>query len=317
MEISRIRLRATLAGLASALPGRRFRTGDGYDEKTARYCYSVWLRHLVVARRSGVVPDIETVLEIGPGDSLGVGLAALLSGAGSCVAVDAVPHTSPEANLPVLEELAELLARRAPVPDDDEFPELQPRLPSYAFPAALVDEGVLNPDAGMAALPAIRDSLLHPATDDPRMIRIVARPELRSDADMRGGASLILSQAALEHVDDLDGMYRAMRGWLRPGGAMAHTIDYRCHGLASRWNAHWTYSDLAWKAIRGRRAYLINREPHSTHLRLLECHGFALANEITVPEPSAIARRELAGRFRDLSDADLTTSVAHIVARPR
>lgn len=317
MEISRIRLRATLAGLASTLPGRRFRKGSGYGEKTARYCYSVWLRHLVVARRSGVVPDIETVLEIGPGDSLGVGLAALLSGARSCVAVDAVPQTSPEANLPILEELAELLARRAPVPDDDEFPGCRPQLESYAFPAGLVDEGVLKPDAGMAALPAIRDSLLQPATDDPGMIRIVARPELRSGTEVREGVSLILSQAALEHVDDLDGMYRAMRGWLRPGGAMAHTIDYRCHGLASRWNAHWTYSDLAWKAIRGRRAYLINREPHSTHLRLLERHGFALANEITVPEPSAIARRELAGRFRDLSDADLTTSVAHIVARPR
>lgn len=315
MEISRIRLRATLAGLASALPGHRL-AGKERGRGSARSCYSVWLRHLVVARRSGVVPDIGTVLEIGPGGSLGVGLAALLSGAESCIAVDAVPHTAPEENVSILDEMADLLARRAPVPDDDEFPELQPRLRSYAFPAGLVDEGVLNPDAGIAALPAIRDSLLHPATDDPRMIRIVARPELRSEQRFEG-VSLILSQAALEHVDDLDGMYRAMRGWLRPGGAMAHTIDYRCHGLASRWNGHWTYSDLAWKAIRGRRPYLINREPHSTHLRLLERHGFALANEITVPEPSAIARRELAGRFRDLSDADLTTSVAHVVARPR
>ncbi len=316
MEISRIRLRATLAGLASALPGRRLGGRNAGGPGSARYCYSVWLRHLVIARRSGVVPDIGTVLEIGPGGSLGVGLAALLSGAESCVAVDAVRHTSPEENLPILEEMAELLARRAPVPDDDEFPDIQPQLESYAFPAGLVEEGVLNPDAGIAALPAIRDSLLHPAADDPRMIRIVARPGTPS-GNIQGMVSLLLSQAALEHVDDLDGMYGAMRGWLRPGGAMIHTIDYRCHSLASRWNAHWTYSDLAWKAIRGRRPYLINREPHSTHLRLLERHGFALASEITVPEPSAIARRELAGRFRNLSDADLTTSVAHIVARPR
>lgn len=317
MEISRIRLRATLAGLASALPGRRLAGKERDRPGSARYCYSVWLRHLVIARRSGLVPDIGTVWEIGPGGSLGVGLAALLSGAESCVAVDAFPQTAPEENLPVLEEIADLLSRRAPVPDDDEFPGLQPQLRSYAFPAGLVDEGVLNPDAGIAALPAIRDSLLHPTMDDPRMIRIVARPELRSDAGIRGEASLILSQATLQHVDDLDGMYGAMRGWLRPGGAMVHTIDYRCHGLASRWNGHWTYSDLAWKAIRGRRPYLINREPHSTHRRLLERHGFALASEIAVPEPSAIARRELAGRFRDLSDADLTTSVAHVVARPR
>ncbi len=49
---------------------------------------------------------------------------------------------------------------------------------------------------------------------------------------------LIYSQAVLEHVTDMTGVYEAMHRWLKPDGVMSHQIDYRCHGKADTWNGH-------------------------------------------------------------------------------
>ena len=125
---------------------------------------------------------------------------------------------------------------------------------------------------------------------------------------------MIYSQAVLEHVDDLTGAYRAMRRWLKPAGYMSHQIDFKSHGTADEWNGHWAYSDLMWAVIRGRRPYLLNREPHSSHIAILEREGFTIRCDKTVKTCSNLARDALAQRFRSISDDDLTTSGAFIQA---
>ena len=82
--------RATLAGLATYVPGYEYLEPTG-GTSSARYCYSVWLRHLVMAYDSGLLQrPPATVAELGPGDSIGIGLAALLSGARKYHALDVV-----------------------------------------------------------------------------------------------------------------------------------------------------------------------------------------------------------------------------------
>src|SRR2546426_12622447 len=61
-----------------ALRQRRASTGG---TNNPRYCYSVWLRHLVTLLPFGFQIKGARIAELGPGDSIGVGLAALLSGA--------------------------------------------------------------------------------------------------------------------------------------------------------------------------------------------------------------------------------------------
>ena len=77
----------------------------------------------------------ETVAELGPGDSLGIGLAALLSSAQRYVALDVVRYAANTRNLQIFEELIALFRDRAPIPDEAEFPLVRPRLLSYTFPA--------------------------------------------------------------------------------------------------------------------------------------------------------------------------------------
>src|SRR5438552_1627919 len=111
---------------------RRAATG-GSD--SPRYCYSAWLRHLVSLNTYGFRINDMRVGELGPGDSIGIGLSALLSGASQYVGLDIVPFSA-EANLEgIFAELVNLYSRRESIPDSNEFPRLRPRLDSYEFPS--------------------------------------------------------------------------------------------------------------------------------------------------------------------------------------
>ena len=133
----------------------------------------------------------------------------------------------------------------------------------------------------------------------------------------RDSIDLVFSQAVLEHVDDLVGAYRAMGLWLKAGGVLSHEVDFRCHNTAHDWNGHWAYSDRTWRVIRGKRAYLLNREPYSRHLQLMAENGFDLVGGSKDRLESRLAKDDLAPRFRQITDDDLTTSTAHLQAVKR
>jgi hypothetical protein len=305
----RVKLSQLLYGLATFIPGVApiFGRGGG-DSKSGRYCYSVWLRHLVAAFDNGWRQRPRVVAELGPGDSLGVGLAALVSGAEAYHAFDVVKHARVELNQAVLEEIVSLYRNRAEIPGEDEFPEVRPNLKSYAFPHHILTDAVLAEALAEARLARIRDSVARQNTPGSM---IDYRTRWFDDAAIeRDSTDLVFSQAVLEHVDDLPGAYRAMALWLKPGGLTSNQIDFRCHKTAHVWNGHWLYSDRVWRLIRGRRAYLLNRAPFSRHLALLKENGLTLAGSRTDTLASTIARGDLAPRFRDMTDDDLTTSSA-------
>jgi SAM-dependent methyltransferase len=125
---------------------------------------------------------------------------------------------------------------------------------------------------------------------------------------------LIYSQSVLEFPHDLAALYAEMYRWLKPGGIMSHEIDFKSIGLTEDWNGHWTCSDALWHIATGRRRHRINREPHSTHIGILERLGCRIACDERTNRPSSVTRAELAPRFRNLTDEDLTTSSALIQA---
>lgn len=308
----RLKVKALLSGLATYIPGYDYRRPTG-GTGSARYCYSVWLRHLILGNSAGLYAGVpQVVAELGPGDSIGIGLAALLSGACRYQALDIVRYSDLAQNLEVFDELVGLFRERAPVPGDQEFPLLLPRLASYEFPRELLDEERLRKALDPDRVRQLRAALL--SGPDARSPITYVAPWSDPSLIQERSLDLIYSQAVLEHVDDLEGVYRAMRRWLRPGGAMSHQIDFQCHGKADTWNGHWTYSDLAWKVVVGRRAYLLNREPHSVHLRLLRQTGFHIVREDVSRSHSSLRRAMLARRFRNLSEADLTTRGTFVLA---
>jgi hypothetical protein len=88
-------------------------------------------------------------------------------------------------------------------------------------------------------------------------------------------------------------------------------------GTAPHWNGHWAFGDRTWRIVRGKRRYFLNREPLSTHLRLLDEHGFGVVATLAEEDRTGLARRDMAARFRSFSDDDLRTRTAYILARRR
>ena len=78
-------------GLASKIPGMSRRLKGGHAP-SASYGYDVWMKHLWHLWKNGLRKVPETVVELGPGQSLGVGLAALLSGASGYYGLDSGAH---------------------------------------------------------------------------------------------------------------------------------------------------------------------------------------------------------------------------------
>lgn len=301
---------------ASSLPPvkrklQRRVTGTGGSD-SARYCYSVWLRHLVLAAESNQNTNPRTVAELGPGDSLGVGLAALLTGAERYLAFDVVVHANTVRNQAVFAQLVDLFRQRAPIPDEHEFPEANPKLRDYAFPAGILTDERLGHTLSDERIAAIRESL-DDCSSTNSLIQYRA-PWFSDQVIERGSVDMIYSQAVLEHVDLLQKVYHCMHLWLAPRGFMSHQIDLKCHGWANEWNGHWTFSESMWKLIRGKDSWLINREPASTHIRYMQQEGYRIMRVDRVRRHSKIVRKDLAPRFRDMPDEDLETSGVFVQA---
>jgi len=312
-----VQLRPLLVGTATYLPGLRNltarRTGG---TASARYCYSVWLRHLVTAHMHGIDTGFDTVAELGPGDSLGMGLAALLCGARRYRALDVVRYAESAGNIAILDALVELFRSRAPIPDGGEFPLVTPLLPSYDFPHHILTDERLATALDPQRLALLRDALRTldaPDAETPCISYVV--PWDGAGSIERASVDFIFSQAVLQYPPDLDATYRAMDHWLKPGGAMSHSIDFKCHGTTREWSGHWTCSDSVWSLLNGRRRDALNRAPHSTHIGLIRDLGCEIVCDQRTELPPAITRARLAPRFRHLTDDDLTIGSAFIQAR--
>lgn len=306
-------LRQLAYGVLSFLPGPpdRWSRGTG-GTGSALYCYAVWLRHLAFARTGGLRTLPRVVAELGPGDSIGVGLAALVSGVERYLAFDVVEHALHARNLELFDEIVALFERRQPIPGAAADFDMPNAPDDMGFPSGLLDDAHLQAALAPARIAALRE----------RIARGALAPSLEYQVRWMEAANvtsatvdLVLSQAVMEHVADIDAVYRATARWLRPEGLASHQIDFRSHGLFRRWDGHWACPDWLWRLFVGRRPYLINRLPLSAHVVALERAGFEPCIEkLQFAEPAAT---RLAPRFQGLSDKDRRVAGAYLLSRRR
>lgn len=313
-------LRLLMGGLKSLIPlPRAPRSTGGTVDPT--YCYAVWLRHLRMIANAGIDPVRETVVELGPGDSIGTGFTALLTTAQRYIALDVVPHAAEGVQTRLFDAVEEMLRSRAEIPDASAFPDLYPRLRSHEFPSDLLTPAMMETALEHRRVATFRKAITQMAAGDDRSpIRYSCPWSPRSVST--GSVDLVFSQAVLQEIDNRgsDGALRrtfaAMAMWLKPGGVISHQIDLGMYG-AKPWDRHWTYGDARWAIIRGRRVNYINREPLSTYEGLCADLGFEIALLDVVPGSNSVPRRKLARRFQSLSERDRSVKAVHLVAVKR
>ncbi|MDR1371047.1 MAG: class I SAM-dependent methyltransferase [Dysgonamonadaceae bacterium] len=308
------KIKPIIKGMIKHIPGVKslIRKGTGGTSES-RYCYSVWFRHL---KSWHAVYDKlpESAAELGPGDSLGIGLSALLSGVNQIHFLDVVKYWDGKRNLQIFEELVTLFKSRADIPDNNEYPEITPFLEDYSFPSSILTDDILENSLSETRLNLIRKELLDMDNPNNSFIKYQI-PWFDLHVVKHNSLDFIYSQAVLEHVEELENTYDAMSKWLKSDGLMSHSIDFRSHGSIPTWNGHWTYSDMEWHIVKGGKSFLINRQPHSKHVEMNLKHGFKIIEDKPVKLENKLSKNQLSKKFKNLSEDDLSTSTAYILSK--
>lgn len=293
-------------GLVTFIPGIQYlRTNKGGGSTySAVYCYNVWLKHLTMLWENGLKEIPSSLGEIGPGDSLGVGLAAMLSGIDHYYALDVMKYSSPEKNLKILSDLVELFKSRTSKKSSG-WPDISDYLDENLFPSHILTNDLLSRTLSDERIKKIREALNESGNNDSNLTIKHIAPWSDSTVIEKDSIDLIISQSVMEHVNDLEMSYKSMAAWIKPEGFMSHQIDLSAHTLTSKWNGHRQYSDLMWKLIVGNKPYLINREPCSRHLSLLKQNEFVELCCMTKYDDEGIERSLLSSRWKNISDDDL------------
>jgi methyltransferase family protein len=316
IEVDQMKLRPLVKGLLTFIPGVQgllpSRGTGGTD--SAHYSYGVWLKHLTLLWESGMRSIPGTLAELGPGDSLGIGLAAMLCGVNRYFALDVVRHSSSEANLRILDELVALFESRAERPTKG-WPDFDEYLNDRLFPGHILHDELLKASLSRKRIEAIREALEYPERRTDGITVQYMVPWSEDNVIAKDSVDVILSHSVLEHVVDIEKTYRALYSWLKPNGMMSHQIDFESHGLSETWNGYRAYSELLWKLMMGKRPFLINRQPHSVHVELMVKNGFHVICDLTTHRIDGIQRSELSDHWKNITEDDLTCSGAFIQAK--
>lgn len=235
------------------------------------------------------------ILEVGPGDTSAVAALFVAAGAAEVVALD---RFQPRRDV----ELDELMCRSAIERLDASAFDLD--MPPTASWDELRDRVSYRPGVPLETAP--------------------------SQGDL-GTFDLIVSNAVLEHVYDLEASFTSMDQLLNPGGRMVHLVDLRDHGLYSTRGHHpLTHLTLPGRLYRfvTQPAGAPNRMLSPHYRTLLEQRGYATQLTPThllfedghsdpsikryhdgrISEQMASVRDQLDHEFTSMADADLNTA---------
>jgi hypothetical protein len=250
------------------------------------------------------------VAELGPGNSMGTGLAALIAGASQYYALDLIDHSNTDANLRIFDELIELFKGRASIPASGSASLIYPDLEDYGFPKSLEPQIAR---LSTERIDAIRTEIKQRSG---RLIHAAA-PWTAERNIAPGSIDWIISHAVLEHVDDVGFTCSTMSKWLRQEGYASHLVDFDSHGLTREWNGHWAIDSRLWTALRGKRPYLLNRISASRQLALAQQAGFSVVLEKRNKRYDGLVPDDFAEGFRDMSDEDARTRMMFTVMQLR
>jgi len=316
-----LKYHSLVGGIISYLPNNSKQINcenPNLDPKDAWYCYCYWLKHLTHAFKNGLSEIPNTVAELGPGKNIGMGIAALLSGTQEYYGLDIISHANKEINIKILQQMEMYFKKRA-VP-----------FGFKKFPDEIINNAHLNQTLNKERVTAIYNELLNNCNNDDS-IKIRYYVPWQDEIIKKNPVDMIVSNFVLEHVDDLSNTYSSLYYSLKPGGFISNQINFDSHETTAKWNGHWAYSDTYWQLIRGRKTYLINRMPCSTHIDLMKHSGFKitcedryfskkdfisfelefrdLENRIN---KAGISRANLNSRFNEMSEQDFKTREALI-----
>jgi hypothetical protein len=295
------------------LPKKIFtRPGSG-GTFSSEYCYSIWLRHLVQLKDAGLIKSVEEIknlAEIGPGDSLGIGLSAMYTGVENYYAFDVIKHANISKNKVINDDLLNYFISGKEIPNiGHQFRNTNPVLKNYTFPSGLIP---FQADWFKKRHELIEKSMENINSEKSNINYVV--PWMGQKHEYIRDLDLIISQAVMEHVDDIHYAYSEMYNWLKKGGIVSHQIDFKAHEMTAEWDGHFYIKPKMWKFLSHGRKYPMNRLPLSSHLKAMEKVGFKIKNVVPVINKNNFEGRNPLIPGASFSENDFVSSSALIQA---
>lgn len=309
-----LKAHALAKGAVSYVPGSYslFRANRGFAR--AEYFYGVWLKHLTLLDEATNCGVPQSIAELGPGDTIGVGIAALLSGARRYIGVDTKPFASRANNAAMADQLISMFKAREPFHPSG-LPDFTHLLDERSFPSRLLSEQKLAESLATERLGELDRSIRAAFNDEPTDMISYCAPMSEEAAVAKNSVDVVISHSVLEHVVDLPELIRSTFMWLRPGGLCSHQFDLRSHNMARTWDGHRAFGDRSWRMVAGARPITINRLPFSRILQCFENAGFDTLRVDRIRGEPTIARESLCSLWRDATDDDLHTEGGYVIAR--
>ena len=284
-------------------------------EATADYSYEVWIRHLAKLHETAGCGVPEVIAELGPGDTLGTGVAALLSGATRYIGIDMLPFARTGPTMEVANGLEPLFAIRRPCQGEG-VPEFRHLLDANGFLSCVLTDDLLSrtlhPSRVMAILEDV-SAVVRGVVPKNGFVTYVA--PFTEEAIPPASVDFLLSHAVLEHVPDLGAIMRMAYKWLKPGALMSHQFDLRSHGITRAWDGHRAFGKRAWSLAVGARPFLINRLSFADIINTIECSGFRILLALRHYCEPTLSRSQLAEVWRQQSDEELSSDGGFIQAQ--
>lgn len=278
----------------------------GASVADGKRCVNLWLRHLLLLDDNIKLQNIKTVTEVGCGVTLGMGLAAIISGVDKYYGCDVEPYANTNANLAAFDAIINAYKQKETIPAENLNHEFY--IP-VEFPHHILGEN-FTPSENLYS--NIKSDLINGHNN---IVNYVAPWNDDASIFPQKSSDLIISNAVMEHVDDLNSVYHAMNVWLKPDGYISHCVDFRSHGLFPGWNGHWTASPQQREDLAKSNPFLINYQPLSAHINIIKHNGFEIIKVIRSSSKNNLTRDQLGADFKDLSDEDLNTETAWIIAK--
>jgi len=257
------------------------------------------------------VNELKTVAEIGPGDSLGIGIAAIFTGLTEYYGFDVIRHANKERNILIANSLFNLFLKKNDIPNGIKYADTNPKIEDYRFPQQILGSEINDIIYLKNRLQKIADALNEKNSDI--IIKYIV-PWDSSSSSYKDKIDLIYSQAVMEHVENIDAAYSAMYKWLKPGGILSHQIDFKSHEMSKEWNGHWYINQNLWQLLLHGRKYSLNRLPVSAHINAIEKAGFTIKNVVPVYRQNKFGKRPVKVKGYTFKGDDYKTSSALIQA---
>jgi len=308
-----IRIKPLLYGIYSFLPFEnylRLKSKKSGGSDNADYCYSIWLRHVkkIQANTSNSC-HFDSLLELGPGDSHGIGYCALLCGAKKYYAVDAVASYDKFHNLKIFNQLVVFFQKQIDPDKVITHNRVKPKISDLDFPKDIFSKSFLKKSLNPERLDEIRRNILNGHGD---FIEII---DYKDISEKEISVELIISQAVMEHVENPDKIYKILSKFLSRSGLMTHIIDFKSHGVCKTKNGHFFISKFLWFLIRGKRDYLLNRYTPSKHKEIIsQIETLDLVFEENYPYSSS---DNLVSKELTKNNSDYLISSSHLIAKKK